>query len=117
MALFLVEKLDSPPPQWSAIVRDYLDEHLSQRRTGHLPNGHSEVLTFCDFFLWRYEKKKVFAPPLPIVLSELKQRITTAIDGLDSDTLIRAWAEMNYRLDVGPYLSLRVHAHNICDCL
>ncbi|GFW49909.1 hypothetical protein TNCV_1885721 [Trichonephila clavipes] len=59
---------------------------------------------FAKFSLKRhyngYVKDKVFVSPLPVDLAELKQRITTAIDGLDSDTLTRIWVEMDYRLNV-----------------
>ena len=53
--------------------------------TGLLQKKHfqryvvSPDLTPCDFFLWGYIKDRVFVPPLPVSLNELKQRITTAV--------------------------------------
>ncbi|GFX84700.1 hypothetical protein TNCV_725071 [Trichonephila clavipes] len=61
-------------------------------------SARSPELTRWDFFLWGKVKDKVLVPLLPVDLAELKQRIAIVIDGLDSDTLIRVWAEMNYWL-------------------
>ncbi|GFY15933.1 hypothetical protein TNCV_1285781 [Trichonephila clavipes] len=52
------------------------------------------------FFLWEYVKDKIFVHFLPVDLVELKQRTTVAIDRLNSGTLTRVWAEMDYRLNV-----------------
>ena len=43
---------------------------------------------------------RVFVPPLPISLSELKQRITTAVEGVDEDMLRSVWTELDYRIDI-----------------
>ncbi|GFT82704.1 hypothetical protein NPIL_484621 [Nephila pilipes] len=47
-----------------------------------------------------YVNDKVFVPPLPVDLEELKQHKTATIHGLDSDTLTRVWVELDYRLNV-----------------
>jgi hypothetical protein len=61
----------------------------------------SPDLTYCDSFLWGYVKDKVFVPPVPVTLDDLKQRITTATAGVDKDMLTRVWQEFDYRVDMG----------------
>jgi len=39
-------------------------------------------LTVCDFFPWGYVKEKVYVPPLPTNLEELKIRITDAVNAV-----------------------------------
>ncbi|PNF18241.1 hypothetical protein B7P43_G16516 [Cryptotermes secundus] len=53
-----------------------------------------------DFFLWGYVKDHVYVPPLPTNLNDLKNRITTVINSVHRDILIRAWEEYSYRIDV-----------------
>ncbi|PNF14304.1 hypothetical protein B7P43_G06787 [Cryptotermes secundus] len=62
--------------------------------------ARSPDLTVCDFFLWGYVKDHVYVPPLPTNLDDLKHRITTAINSVHRDMLIRAWEEFSYRIDV-----------------
>ena len=50
--------------------------------------------------LWRYINDRVFVPPLPVSLNELKQRITTAVASFDEDKLRSVWIELDYRIDV-----------------
>jgi hypothetical protein len=52
------------------------------------------------FFLWGYVKDKVFVPPAPVTLDDLKQRITTSSAGVDEDMLRRVWQEFDYRVDI-----------------
>ena len=54
----------------------------------------------CDFFLCGYIKYRVFFPPLPVNLNELKQRITTAVASVDEDTRRYVWTELDYRIDI-----------------
>ena len=58
------------------------------------------VLTPCDVFLWGYIKDRVFVPPLPVSLNELKQRITTAVASVDEDMLRSVRTELDYRIDI-----------------
>jgi hypothetical protein len=51
-------------------------------------------------FLWGYVKDKVFIPPVPVTLDDLKQRITTATAGVDEDMLTRVWQGFDYRVDI-----------------
>ncbi|GBM83878.1 hypothetical protein AVEN_170605-1 [Araneus ventricosus] len=46
-------------------------------------------------FLRGFVKERVFVPPMPINLPELKHRITEAV----TDMLVKAWEETAYRLD------------------
>jgi len=54
----------------------------------------------CDFFLWGFVKDKVYAPPLPKTLPELRGRINTAIGNVTQDKLGRVGREWEYRLDI-----------------
>jgi len=56
-------------------------------------------LTPCDYFLWGYVKDEVFVPPQPVSISDLKNRITAAVETVTLDLLSRAWQELDYRLD------------------
>jgi hypothetical protein len=54
----------------------------------------------CDFFFWGYVKDKVFVPPLPQDLQQLRQQIRDVVDSIDQDLLARVWQELDYRVDV-----------------
>ena len=43
---------------------------------------------------------RVFVPPLPLSLNELKHRITTAIASVEEDMLRSVWTELDYRIDI-----------------
>ena len=43
---------------------------------------------------------RVFVPPLPASLNELKQRITTAVASAEEDMLRSVWTELDYRIDI-----------------
>jgi hypothetical protein len=43
--------------------------------------------TQCDVFLWGNAKEHVFVPPLPLDIDELKLRITSAIEVIDTNIL------------------------------
>jgi len=50
---------------------------------------------------WKfYIKDRVFVPPLPLSLNELKQRITTGVASVDEDMLRSVWTELDYRTDI-----------------
>ena len=52
------------------------------------------------FFLWGYVKDRIFVPPLPCDLTDLKARIITAVKNIDTLMLTRVWQELEYRVDV-----------------
>jgi len=58
----------------------------------------SQDLTPCHLFLWGYIKYRVFVPPIPVSLNELRQRITTAVASVDKDMLRSVWTELDYRI-------------------
>jgi len=62
--------------------------------------AQSPDLTPYDFFLWGYVKDKVFVPPQPVSMPDLKNRITAALETITPDLLSRVWQELDYRLDV-----------------
>ena len=62
--------------------------------------ARSTDLTPCDYFFWDYVKYKVFVPPHPVSIPDLKNRITAAVETITPDLLIRVWQELDYRLDV-----------------
>ena len=43
---------------------------------------------------------KVFVPPLPRDLADLKARIIAAVKNIDAPMLTRVWQELEYRIDV-----------------
>ena len=43
---------------------------------------------------------RVFVPPLPVSLNELKQRITTAVASVDEDMLRSVWKELDSLIDI-----------------
>jgi hypothetical protein len=45
-------------------------------------------------------KAKIFVPPQPVSIPDLKNRITVAVETITPDLLIRVWQELDYRLDV-----------------
>ena len=47
-----------------------------------------------------YIKDRVFVPPLPVSLNEMKQRITTGVASVDEDMLRSIWTELDYRIDI-----------------
>jgi hypothetical protein len=47
---------------------------------------------------WKFYRK-VFVPPVPVTLDDLKQRITTATAGVE-DMLTRVWQKFDYRVNI-----------------
>jgi len=97
------------PPHWQRDVRRFLKESLPQRWIGRVGKEdlalqfwppRSPYLTPCDFFLWEFVKEAVYVPSLPTTLDDLKNRITTAVNSVTQDILLRVWNEFSYRLDV-----------------
>ena len=44
--------------------------------------------------------QKLFVPPLPRYLADLKARIIAAVKNIDAHMLTRVWQELEYRVDV-----------------
>ncbi|PNF14515.1 hypothetical protein B7P43_G15641 [Cryptotermes secundus] len=73
-------------------VHCYLNNELGHHWTGRV--GEDDVVLFtwpprspdlmpCDFFLWGYIKDRVYVPPLPRTLVELRERIYAAVMTID----------------------------------
>ena len=43
---------------------------------------------------------RVFVPPLPVSLNELKEHITTAVASVDEDMIRSVWTELDYSIDI-----------------
>ena len=98
---------DGAPPHFSLVVREYLNEQLTDRWIGRATAADSAVilwpprspdLTPLDFFLWGFVKGKVYKPPLPKTIQELKQRITLAVALVTPEMLQKVWENMTRRL-------------------
>ena len=94
---------------WHKEVREHLNEQLPGRWFGHAADTdntfciwppRSPDVTVCDLFLWGFMKDNVYIPPLPKTLSELRERINTAIKSVTQNMLERVWREWEYRLDI-----------------
>jgi hypothetical protein len=64
------------------------------------PGLQSPDLTACDFFLWGYIKDRVYVPPMPRDLPQLRQRIVEAVATIDHQMLQHVWQELDYRIDI-----------------
>jgi hypothetical protein len=57
------------------VVRNYFPNHVISKN-GDIPwPARSPDLSACDFFRWGYLKSRVFQPPSPRNIQELKERI------------------------------------------
>jgi hypothetical protein len=52
-----------------------------------------------DFFLWGYVKDQIYVPPLPASITELKVRIRTAIETINT-YMHMVWNELDCRVNV-----------------
>ena len=100
---------DGAPPHWHLAVLTFLNEHLPNRWIGHAWQNdqvfckwppRSPDLTVCDFFLWGYVKDRVYVPPLPATVDELREHIAAAVNSVTPDMLQRAWSGLDYCIDV-----------------
>lgn len=100
---------DGAPPHYHTSVREFLNQRAPNRWIGRCSSNDDVLLTWpprspdltpCDFFLWGFIKDKVYVPPLPIDIITLKTRITSAIQSIQPENLVKVWEEMEYRFDV-----------------
>jgi hypothetical protein len=100
---------DGAPPPWHLEVRNYLNEKLPRRWIGNSTSQNmaptcwpprSPDLTACDCLLWRYIKDRVYLPPLPSSIDDLKQRIAVAAATVDMGMLRSVWEELDYLIDI-----------------
>jgi hypothetical protein len=105
----IIFQQDGAPPHFLNGVREWLNDFVPYRWIGRRgPNDlvflqwppRSPNLTPCDFFLWGYVKDRVYMPPLPTNLPELRCTIVAAVATITPDMLTRVWEEFNYWVDV-----------------
>ena len=56
--------------------------------------------TPCDIFLRGYNKDRVYVPPMPRYLPQLRQRFVEAAAAIDRQMLQSVWQELEYRIDI-----------------
>jgi hypothetical protein len=92
---------DGAPPHYALDVRSYLNKTFGDEWMGRGgPNSwppRSPDLTPLDFYLWGYVKSKVYATK-PRDLKELKERITTTIQGIPQQHLHNVIASFQHRV-------------------
>ncbi|GBO33616.1 hypothetical protein AVEN_64562-1 [Araneus ventricosus] len=100
---------DGAPPHWNMEVRTFLKQHLPKCWIGQSGDAddvfcswplRSPDLTPCDFFIWSYVKDRVYVPPMPKTMEELKVHICNVLALVTEQMLQNVWREMDYRLDV-----------------
>lgn len=82
---------DGAPPHWSRDVRAFLDRTFPRGWIGRGSNSvswpaRSPDLSPCDFYLWGTIKDKVYKSK-PRTMEDLKTKIKTAFDEIDSQTI------------------------------
>jgi hypothetical protein len=50
-----------------------------------------------EFFLWGFVKDRLFVPPLPANVVELRTRITAAVAEVTPEMLRSVWQDIKYR--------------------
>jgi len=104
-------QLDGAPHHFHRNVPVLLNRVLQQRWIGRAAKGNNHLLpwpprspdlTPCHFFFLGggFVKDRVYVPPLPMCLDELRDRITHALQTITADILHRVWDEFGYRVDV-----------------
>ncbi|PNF23796.1 hypothetical protein B7P43_G16593 [Cryptotermes secundus] len=99
----LIFQQNGAPPHWHLMARAFLNGRGPKTLLALCAwPARSPDLTVCDSFLWGHVEDHVYVPTLPTNLDDLKHRITTAINSVHRDMLIRAWEEFSYRIDAAP---------------
>ena len=100
---------DRTLPHYHLDVRAHLIVILPGRWIGCASHNNSPLLpwpprspnlTPCDFFLWGYIKDRVYVPPMPRDLPQLRQRIVKAVVAIDHQMLQCMLQELDYRIDI-----------------
>ena len=90
-------------------VRAHLSANLPGRWIGRASHNDSPLLpwppqspdlTPCNFILWGYIKNRVYVPPVPRDLPQLRQRIVEAVAAIDCQMLQRVLQKLDYRIDI-----------------
>jgi len=100
---------DRATPHFHFDIRAHLNANLPGHWIGRASDSNSPLLiwpsrsldlTPCDFFLWVYIKDRVYVPPMPRDLPQLRQRIVEAVAAIEHQMLQRVWHELDYRIDI-----------------
>ena len=95
---------DGAPPHYLGEVREYLNTRFLGRWIGRAAPiawpPRSPDLTPLDFFLWGFVKDRLFVPPLPANVVELRTRITAAVAKVTPEMLRTVWQETDYMWNV-----------------
>jgi hypothetical protein len=122
--LMFIFQQDGSPAHFHCEVRQYLNTVLPGRWIGHVSGNDqplllwppkSPAITPCDFFLWGRVKDRVFIPPLPHDIADLKVWIIAAVNNIDAPMLTRVWQEFEYHIILCA-VSPVVHTSNISSC-
>ena len=97
------------PVHFHCEVRQYLNTVLPRKWLGRA-SGNDQPLMFGPrgpqtlhpviFLGGGYVKARVFVPPLPRDLADLKARINAVVKNIDAPMLTHVWQELEYRIDV-----------------
>jgi hypothetical protein len=66
----------------------------------HALSNHEVLEGYRQWWYVNSVKDSVYAPPLPMSLKELHDRITHALKTITADMLHQVWDEFDYRVDV-----------------
>jgi hypothetical protein len=100
---------DGVPPHYLHEVHEYLNTRFAGRWIGRaapvgLPPRSPDLIPL-DIFLWGFVKDRVFVPPLPANVTELRTRITAAVAEVTPEMLRIMWQDIDYRWVVGHIIS------------
>jgi len=107
---FIFQK-EGAPPHFHFDVCAHHNANLPGRWIGLASHSDSPLLTWplqsldltpCNVFLWGYIKDRVYVPPMPRDLSQLRQRIVEAVAAIYCQMLQCVWQELDYRIDIPP---------------
>jgi len=92
---------DGAPAHWGTQVREYLDACFPETwigRDGPIAwPARSPDINPLDYYLWGFVKHMVFQTPTRD-LNELRQKITTVIQGIQASTLVKVREEFFLRM-------------------
>jgi hypothetical protein len=95
---------DGEHPHYLEEVREYLNTRFPGRWIGRAAPiawpPRSPDLTPLDVFLWGFINDRVFVPPLPANVAELRTRITAAVAEVTPEMLRIVLQDIDYRWDV-----------------
>jgi hypothetical protein len=99
----IIFQQDGAPPHFSSDVRQFLDNHFSDRWIGRggpiLWAPRSPDLTPLDFFLWGHVKNNVYKSPIKD-MNDLKTKIEMEIKSITKETLSNVFSNIVKRMNL-----------------